>query len=64
MLVNQELRHAITEGASHTMIRDMALKNGMKTLREDGFRYVMNGETTAEELLRLTKDERFNGNGS
>ena len=64
MVVNQELRHAITEGASHTMIRDMALKNGMKTLREDGLRYIVNGETTVEELLRLTKDERFNGNGS
>jgi|WetSurMetagenome_2_1015567.scaffolds.fasta_scaffold02133_7 general secretion pathway protein E len=63
MVVNQELRLAITEGASHAAIREMALRNGMKTLREDGLRYVMEGRTTVEELLRLTKDERFNGNG-
>jgi len=63
MVVTQELRHAITEGASHTTVRELALKNGMKTLREDGMRYVEQGRTTIEELLRLTKDERFNGNG-
>lgn len=64
MVVSQELRHAITDGASHAAIRDLALKNGMKTLREDGIRYVKDGRTTVEELLRLTKDERFNGNGN
>jgi len=62
MVVTQELRHAITEGASHARIREIALKNGMKILREDGIRYVRDGRTTIEELLRLTKDERFNGN--
>lgn len=64
MVVNQELRHAITEGSSHSRIRELALKNGMKTLREDGLRYIKEGKTTIEELLRLTKDERFNGNGN
>jgi general secretion pathway protein E len=64
MVVTRELRHAITDGASHGTIRDIALKNGMKTLREDGLRYVIEGKTTVEELLRLTKDERFNGNGN
>jgi general secretion pathway protein E len=64
MVVTKELRHAITEGASHAAVREMALKNGMKTLREDGIRYVAEGRTTIEELIRLTKDERFNGNGN
>ena len=64
MVVSHDLRHAITEGASHGTIRDLALKNGMKTLREDGLRYLKEGRTTVTELLRLTKDERFNGNGN
>ena len=64
MVVTRELRHAITEGVSHATIRDLALKNGMKTLREDGLRYIKDGRTTITELLRLTKDERFNGNGN
>ncbi len=59
MTVTEEIRAAITEGATHAKIRELAMKNGMKTLREDGLRYLRDGRTTAEELLRLTKDERF-----
>ncbi|MFC1838274.1 GspE/PulE family protein [Thermodesulfobacteriota bacterium] len=64
MVVTEDIRMAITEGKSHSRIRELAMKSGMKTLREDGFRYVLEGKTTVEELLRVTKDERFNGNGS
>lgn len=64
MVVTEDIRLAITESRSHSRIRELAMKNGMKTLREDGFRYVLQGKTTVEELLRVTKDERFNGNGS
>lgn len=63
MTITEELREAITEGANHSKIRGLAMKNGMKTLREDGLRYLRDGRTTVEELLRLTKDERFNNNG-
>jgi general secretion pathway protein E/type IV pilus assembly protein PilB len=63
MTVTEEIREAITEGANHAKIRDLAMKNGMKTLREDGLRYLRDGRTTVEELLRLTKDERFGNNG-
>jgi len=63
MTITEEIREAITEGASHAKIRDLAVKNGMKTLREDGLRYLRDGRTTVEELLRLTKDERFGNNG-
>lgn len=64
MTVTEDIRMAIIEGKSHSRIRELAMKNGMKTLREDGFRYVLQGKTTVEELLRVTKDERFNGSGS
>jgi len=36
----------------------------MKSLREDGWRHVLQGRTTIEEVLRVTKDERFNGNNT
>lgn len=62
MVITEDIRAAITEGVSHAKIRDLAAKSGMKTLREDGFRYLLQGKTTVEELLRVTKDERFNGN--
>jgi type II secretory ATPase GspE/PulE/Tfp pilus assembly ATPase PilB-like protein len=62
MVVTEDIRLAITEGRPHSKIRELAMKNGMKTLREDGFRYILQGKTTVEELLRVTKDERSNGN--
>jgi type II secretory ATPase GspE/PulE/Tfp pilus assembly ATPase PilB-like protein len=63
MVVNESVRAAITEGATPRRIRELAVENGMKSLREDGFRYLRDGLTTVEELLRVTKDERVNGNG-
>jgi hypothetical protein len=35
----------------------------MRSLREDGWRLVAEGRTTIEEVLRVTKDERFDDNG-
>ncbi len=61
MVITEDIRLAITEGSPHSKIRELAMKNGMKTLREDGLRYILQGKTTVEELLRVTKDERFNG---
>jgi general secretion pathway protein E/type IV pilus assembly protein PilB len=63
MVVNESVRAAITEGATPRRLRELAVENGMKSLREDGFRYLRDGLTTVEELLRVTKDERVNGNG-
>jgi hypothetical protein len=35
----------------------------MRSLREDSWRLVRSGKTSLAEVLRATKDERFNGNG-
>ena len=32
----------------------------MRTLSEDGWRLVRSGVTTAEEVMRVTKDQSFN----
>jgi type IV pilus assembly protein PilB len=37
-------------------IRKLAIEQGMHTLREDGFRNVLNGVTTLGEVLRVTED--------
>jgi type II secretory ATPase GspE/PulE/Tfp pilus assembly ATPase PilB-like protein len=36
-------------------IRQEAIKNGMKSLQEDGLRQVMEGKTSIQELLRVSK---------
>ena len=42
--------------ASSTEIREKALEQGMRTLRDDGWRRVLNGSTTLEEVLRVTEE--------
>ncbi len=63
MLVTEGIRAMILERASVGEVRRLAAKQGMRSLREDGWRLLRTGRTTLEEILRVTKDERFNGNG-
>ena len=64
MPVTEELRALILERASSGQIRRVAQEQGMMSLREDGWRLVIAGRTTVEEVLRVTKDERLGGNGA
>jgi type II secretion system protein E len=57
MLCNDEVRSLILERAPSHEIRKVAIKDGMKNLREDGWRLVAEGRTTIEEVFRNTKDE-------
>jgi general secretion pathway protein E/type IV pilus assembly protein PilB len=58
MPITDELRAHVTENASARVIRQTAVNQGMKSLREDGWRLIKSGLTTIEEVLRVTKDER------
>ena len=40
--------------AMSNFIRGRALELGMRTLREDGIRTILDGETTVEEVLKYT----------
>ena len=61
MPVDEPIRTMVLERASAGDIRRHAGDNGMKCLREDGWRLVRDGRTTVAEVLRVTKDERLNG---
>jgi general secretion pathway protein E len=55
LLVDDALRRMIHDvSAEHTM-RDYARQKGMVSLRGDALRYVLHGETTLEEVLRVTR---------
>jgi len=64
MVVNDEMRGLILESASARDLRKLAAQQGMRSLREDGFRHLVEGRTTIEEILRVTKDDRFEENGA
>jgi general secretion pathway protein E/type IV pilus assembly protein PilB len=57
MPITDEVRALILERASSREIRKIAIRQGMTSLRDDGWRLIREGRTTAEEVLRSTKDE-------
>ena len=53
LCVSREIRKQIINTESDEAIKQQAIKQGMKTLREDGIEQVLKGGTTLEELLRV-----------
>ena len=55
--VDDPLRRLVHEGAGEHRIRDAAReRGGLRLLREDGWRWVREGMTSRDELLRVTGD--------
>jgi type II secretory ATPase GspE/PulE/Tfp pilus assembly ATPase PilB-like protein len=59
MPVTDEIRAQILERCSSRDIRKTAMRQGMNSLRSDGWRLIREGKTTPEEVLRMTKDEDY-----
>jgi general secretion pathway protein E len=55
--VTDEIQRLILEKKDSNIIKEMARKNGMRTLREDGWLKVRQGITTIPEVLRVTQVE-------
>ena len=56
MLTTEQIRAQIHEQSSEAAIRAAAQHDGMRTMREDGERWLADGTTTLTELLRVAKD--------
>ena len=54
MDTNVEIRQLILQNTSADKLRDAAIRDGMRTLAEDGWRLVRQGATTVEEVLSVT----------
>jgi general secretion pathway protein E/type IV pilus assembly protein PilB len=54
MDTTNEIRQLILKNASSDLIRDAAMRGGMHTLADDGWRLVRMGITTVEEVLSVT----------
>ncbi|MCK4887426.1 MAG: Flp pilus assembly complex ATPase component TadA, partial [Planctomycetes bacterium] len=55
MMVNDDIKELIYKRESAGIIKKVALEAGLQTLRMDGARKVLNGETTIAEVLRVTQ---------
>src|SRR2546421_3614783 len=58
MAITDEVRGLILHRAPAYEIRNVAVSQGMQSLREDGWRIVADGRTTIDEVIRNTKDEQ------
>jgi len=56
MELNDELRRLIMRNADAADLTAAARRNGMRTLREDGWMKVRQGVTSAEEVMRVTQE--------
>jgi type II secretory ATPase GspE/PulE/Tfp pilus assembly ATPase PilB-like protein len=54
LIVDEAIRKRIQDRASATEIRDAALANGMRLLRDDGIDKILTGVTTPSEVARVT----------
>lgn len=52
--VNEKVRDGIQKRENATTIREIAQSNGMKLLRDDGIERILSGQTTIEEVIRVT----------
>ena len=52
--VTDPIRELINQRKPTLVIRDKAVEMGMRTLREDGIRCILDGYTTVEEVLKYT----------
>ena len=57
MAVTDEIRTLILQRAPAHELRKVATRQGMRSLRDDGWRVVRDGRTTVDEIMRVTKDE-------
>ena len=55
------MRNLILNRTSASAIAQLAMEQGMKTLRYDGWQKVLKGETTLEEVIRVTQTEEHLG---
>ncbi len=56
LMTTDPIRAQIHERASEAEIRATAMADGMRSMREDGERWLADGTTTLAELMRVTKD--------
>jgi type II secretory ATPase GspE/PulE/Tfp pilus assembly ATPase PilB-like protein len=57
MMTGDSIRDMCVQRLNASAIRNQALKEGMITLRQDGWRKVLNGITTIDEVAGATQGD-------
>ena len=54
--IDDAMRHMIVKTADATVLKEEAVRSGMRTLKQDGWSKVLAGLTTPDEVLRVTQE--------
>jgi len=54
--IDDAMRHLIVKTADATVLKEEAVRSGMRTLKHDGWSKVLAGLTTPDEVLRVTQE--------
>ncbi|MEM9916321.1 MAG: ATPase, T2SS/T4P/T4SS family, partial [Planctomycetota bacterium] len=54
LAIDERLRDAIQERSPASRLKQIARRNGMRSLRDDGIQKILRGMTTTDEVLRVT----------
>jgi len=57
MTMSPGIREVLLRGGSSLEVKEVAKREGMRTLIEDGWRLAREGVTTPAEVMRVSKDE-------
>ncbi len=57
LILTDDLRRQIHERSAEAVLRDAARAGGMRSMRDDGMRWVAAGDTALEEVLRVTRED-------
>jgi len=56
LVIDDDVKELISKRCGSHIIKEAAIEKGVSTLREDGLRKALAGETTLEEVCRVTQD--------
>jgi general secretion pathway protein E len=56
LVIDDDVKELISKRLGSHIIKEAAIEKSMSTLREDGLRKALAGETTLEEVCRVTQD--------
>jgi general secretion pathway protein E/type IV pilus assembly protein PilB len=59
LVSSQKVREMAHDRKSSWDVRKVAIEDGMETLREDGWNKAIDGRTSLDEVLRVTKGDRL-----
>jgi len=58
LVVDEDVRSLVMQNADASLLKKKAIERGMQTLREDGAQKVLAGNTSIDEVMRVTAEDR------